>query len=151
MWRITTYTLLLLLLLAAVDQVDFNLVGMGWLKLRTVLLREDPQQQQLQQQHVLGPHATPVTPAAADAHRTNNSSSSSSTAWDPWRADSEVYIAYELQQQQQQQHSPAAAAAGGSLGCGSSQLLEGSAMVWDSSNAPQEWNWNAFAAAEGCR
>jgi hypothetical protein len=127
-------------------QVDFNLVGMGWLKLRQVLLREDPQQQQ---QHALGPQDTPTTPAAADGRR-NGNSSSSSTVWDPWRADSEVHIAYELQQQQQQ-GSAAAAAAGGSLGFGSSQAPEGSAAVWDSSNTPQEWDWNTFAAAEGCR
>jgi hypothetical protein len=61
-----------------------------------------------------------------------------------------VHIAYELQQQQQ--GSAASAAAGGSLGFGSSsQAPEGSAVVWDSSNIPQEWDWNAFATAEGCR
>jgi hypothetical protein len=118
---------------------------MGWLKLRQVLFREGLAQQQQQQQHVLGPQDAPRTPAAAAGR---NNSSSSSTHWDPWRADSEVHISYELQQQQQQQQGSAAAA---SLGLGSSQAPEGSAVVWDSSNTPQEWDWNAFAAAEGCR
>lgn len=126
-------------------QIDFNLVGMGWLKLQRAVFRppaephHTPQQQQA---------AARQQPAACPA-------SSNSTCWDPWKADSAANVAYGTPAQPQQQGSGQQGSAGvpcGTAGASSlsSQGLAGSECVWDQETIPRGWQWSVFAEEVGC-
>ena len=83
-------------------QIDFNLVGMGWLKLQRAVFRPpaEPQHNTHQQQAAAtdgGQQPAAASPAldataAKPLHRCP--ASSCRCCWDPWKADSAANVAY---------------------------------------------------------
>lgn len=156
-------------------QIDFNLAGMAWLKLRRVVFREAKAVQGVgnssQQQAAAAPPPAPPAAAARWLPRFPGKqhcvAGGTSSCWDPWHADSAANVCYKQQQPDassggggsslppsgqrlatgQQGTAVGGATAGSAL---SSQDITGSECVWDAASIPRDWTWAAFADAVGC-